>query len=539
MANVRFSGFYRVQRPSLMRSPAVTGVVQRPSIHSRPARFGVLGRCYGGMEHEQGTEYAHAFTERCMSMRLAKCLAVLLAFVAVTDNAAQELRQERLFAIVPVGPNASVSLRKIVEIDTRASNLGAVLREWPLTVDPPESWGLANWGKPEAVVGGRYLVWISGARLFVPAIHLNVFDTVSGVARSFERVVNGSILALDNVLDRIFFWEPGQIAVLDARIGSISRFPYSMGTTWDAVPPPATYAADIDRLFVRRPFDWQLVDAIDVASGKIVQTISIESTPTESNSVMALATDRAGTRLYMVHAGFAGIAAVSLYDAMTSRFVARTSLSPRDTQEDYRLQFDSERRRLLVGSLVVFDADTLNRLGSSQGVCTGDPQCRYASGPSFALVGARSPVLFLTSKAAVDYVARTAGCVTAPLEARDPISGQLLGVADLSLLATLTSFQYGGCVIAMGMATVPAAPRALTSDIQGRRVTLSWIDPGNTTHFQVEAGSATGVANLFDRAVGATSFTISDVPPGTYYVRVRAINYVGRSLPVEVPVIVR
>ena len=37
--------------------------------------------------------------------------------------------------------------------------------------------------------------------------------------------------------------------------------------------------------------------------------------------------------------------------------------------------------------------------------------------------------------------------------------------------------------------------------------------------------------NIMSRAVGGTTFTVDGVPSGRYYVRVRAINEVGRSVP--------
>jgi predicted phage tail protein len=40
-----------------------------------------------------------------------------------------------------------------------------------------------------------------------------------------------------------------------------------------------------------------------------------------------------------------------------------------------------------------------------------------------------------------------------------------------------------------------------------------------------------GGRNLLSRALGGTTFTVGDVPSGTYHVRVRAINEVGRSRP--------
>ncbi len=478
------------------------------------------------------------FAEVRVRSRLVRFLALTLALIGVpATGSADELRQERLFAIVPVGPDAGINVRKIVEIDTRTSNLGAVVGEWPLTVEPPDSYS----GRLHVVGAGRYLVWLSGLPVlsFLPrAIRLNVFDTLSGAVRSFDIAVNGPILAVDNVGERLFFSEPGEIAVLDARTGNISRLAKSPeDAAWNALlPPPAAYAADIDRLFVRRSLDWQVVDSFDVSSGRLVQTMSVESTATESNAVLGLATDQAGTRLYLVQLGFAGTAAVSVYDTGTRRLVARTSLLVSDTRDDYRVQFDAERRRLLVGSLVVFDADTLTRLGSVQGVCSS-PQCQLR-GPSFTFIGPRSPLLFFISQAALDYAAHTRGCAAAPLEARDPATGQLQGVADLSLLATRTAFEYGGCVIQMAMATVPPAPRAFTSSVQGHRVTLAWTDPGNTTHFQIEAGSASRLANLYNQAVSGSTLVVDEVPPGIYYVRIRAVNYVGRSEPVEIPVVV-
>jgi hypothetical protein len=65
----------------------------------------------------------------------------------------------------------------------------------------------------------------------------------------------------------------------------------------------------------------------------------------------------------------------------------------------------------------------------------------------------------------------------------------------------------------------------------GNAVTLSWDDPGNTTHFDLEVGSSSGLRNLLVMSLNGTSFTASGVPPGTYYLRLRAISEVGRSLP--------
>jgi hypothetical protein len=75
----------------------------------------------------------------------------------------------------------------------------------------------------------------------------------------------------------------------------------------------------------------------------------------------------------------------------------------------------------------------------------------------------------------------------------------------------------------------PFAPTALASVVNGGTVSLTWKDPGDTTHFELEFGFAPG-QRAGAIAVGATtSIAIPGVPPGVYYVRVKAHNEVGPS----------
>jgi hypothetical protein len=84
--------------------------------------------------------------------------------------------------------------------------------------------------------------------------------------------------------------------------------------------------------------------------------------------------------------------------------------------------------------------------------------------------------------------------------------------------------------------TLPGTPANLSATVAGTTVTLTWTAPatgGTPSTYIVEAGSVSGAANLATASTNsaATGATFSGVPPGTYFVRVRAGNALGASLP--------
>lgn len=79
----------------------------------------------------------------------------------------------------------------------------------------------------------------------------------------------------------------------------------------------------------------------------------------------------------------------------------------------------------------------------------------------------------------------------------------------------------------------PGAPQNLTPTVVGGVVTLSWGAPlggGIPTGYVVEAGSAPGLANLYNAPVGSSP-VVTQAPPGAYFVRIRARNACGTSGP--------
>jgi Fibronectin type III domain len=100
--------------------------------------------------------------------------------------------------------------------------------------------------------------------------------------------------------------------------------------------------------------------------------------------------------------------------------------------------------------------------------------------------------------------------------------------------ATLVVGSSGPCVR-------PGAPTGLMLlSLIGGTVTLGWTPAdGHPSSYVVEAGSAPGLANLANSDLGFTILlTATGVTPGTYYVRVRARNACGTSLPSNEVVVV-
>jgi len=79
----------------------------------------------------------------------------------------------------------------------------------------------------------------------------------------------------------------------------------------------------------------------------------------------------------------------------------------------------------------------------------------------------------------------------------------------------------------------PSEPTILPTTVAGNVVTLRWEAPyfGPVTDYILEAGSVPGASNIAVLRLGstATTMTIPGVPPGRYYLRLRAVNALGVS----------
>ncbi len=63
--------------------------------------------------------------------------------------------------------------------------------------------------------------------------------------------------------------------------------------------------------------------------------------------------------------------------------------------------------------------------------------------------------------------------------------------------------------------------------VSASTVTLQWTPASGATDYLLEAGSASGLSNLYNASVGRITMLSATAPAGTYYVRVRARTAAG------------
>ena len=77
----------------------------------------------------------------------------------------------------------------------------------------------------------------------------------------------------------------------------------------------------------------------------------------------------------------------------------------------------------------------------------------------------------------------------------------------------------------------PANPTGLAITWNGTVATLTWNPSSGASRYYIEAGSSSGTNNIAVIEVGAATRYVVDVPPGTYFVRVRAASATAVSGP--------
>lgn len=86
--------------------------------------------------------------------------------------------------------------------------------------------------------------------------------------------------------------------------------------------------------------------------------------------------------------------------------------------------------------------------------------------------------------------------------------------------------------IELGTAVAPGPPTGLTASVTGDTVAITWTPPatgGSATGYLLDASTVSGTTNIGSVPTVAPGIAVPAVPPGQYFVRVRATNAAGTS----------
>lgn len=99
------------------------------------------------------------------------------------------------------------------------------------------------------------------------------------------------------------------------------------------------------------------------------------------------------------------------------------------------------------------------------------------------------------------------------------------GAIDVDLSRT-AGLPAGGCY-GMRLLTAPGPPRAFRAAATGREVSMAWENVGAASHFVLDVGFAPGRSDAQVFLGPDSQATFANVPPGTYYLRLRGGNEFG------------
>ena len=444
---------------------------------------------------------------------------ILIAVTALTTVATLHA-QDRIVTL------SYVSTPTLIEIPVSGTSLGSSVVAVPL---PRHS--ITN-DRPELVpvAGGRFVAWMAQISHgldchAVLAVHDRRTQQTSVVPR-LEYPCGTARLVADSRRPRLFvhrfaaiFGIPGHVGVVD------ETFTYRPLIVGPGIGTAFAYASDVGQLFITRvgtPDDPLLkIIAIDVNTGAELKRFSVADSANKRENQLVVTPD--GRIAYLYQERF-----LRRYDVTTGTL---TATSPElDLGHFWWNAFELDEARNLIlfparespsynHHLLALDATTLAIMGEGNAGGYG-PLSSVRP-----LQGRGDAAAYLVSSIGGDPKACSVW-----VDAIDG-SGVLRARADLVALSGLQTAPWYGCPSTAVLLSRPAAPTNLTSSVQGRRVTINWTNPSNMTGVELEAGFSSGRRDLAILVGPVANVAFDDVPPGIYYVRVRATNEIGSSPP--------
>lgn len=396
----------------------------------------------------------------------------------------------------------------IVEVDATVSGFGRVRNVTPI----PRLLFDFTWAAPTPLAGGRFIVW---GPLGAPG--LVVFDrrTRAILQTGYRGSGASTDLIADPVQPRLFVRGDTAITMIDARdLTSREVYQLATGGTITAVAP----ASEAGLIFVGVS-DFRVhpgshrIDVVDLVTGATVRQLP------RPDYTASLAASSDGNRLWALTRVLFWIGNLFALDPQTgANLGAAPFLSP-------AFSVDRARNLVLVTDyfgeyLRALDGNTLAERWRTRVDLPESLRRSYRSATQ-ALEGR-----WMTGAYAVHMEERGDGvCQDVSVAAISP-DGSRRDVVDVQRAIGRSGV---GCWAFGVTERSPFPPTGFAATVTGATVALSWRDPGDAADFELEFGFAPGQRVGALRLGVAPTITFPGVPPGTYYLRVRAVNEVGAS----------
>lgn len=362
-----------------------------------------------------------------------------------------------------------------------------------------------------------------------------LIDRLTGAEAEFGNARLLQTVATDPARPRAFFtrhpalFVPADAVVMaDLQTGAMTTLLILPGLAGWFVT--AHFAVDAERLVVSYrdatdptgvSVEWVVVD---LASGTpVARTVTL---PSIAGASWAISPDGA----YLYRAAFdtsANTAAVVSHDlatgALTGRAAMPYALSP-------RIQWSDALDAVVIGSREAVNVAV---------TFTAFNRALQAIG------GAVVPSLFMCDTQVV--ISPTTGRIYAytggGIYRGVQLSSRLMG-ARLGTPGPVDSVDVAAAVKAdcgdLHVASPPGAPRRVRATVTDGTVAFAWENVGAASRFTMDVGVAPGRTDLSLPLGPDSQRTVTGVPPGTYYVRIRGTNTFGRGEPSnEIEVVVR
>ncbi len=373
------------------------------------------------------------------------------------------------------------------------------------------------------VGGGRFAVVVRG-------FDTTVYDLRTGQSRALP--TGATAAAFDPARPRVFVVTHsfGQVArdtigafdVVTGVTTPIVDLPSCPSAFGPPLQPNVTYAAGTEWLFVERC-------AAAPATSSDVLVFDLTTSPAALRSTLSgslpsgaeVLPSPDGTRLFVGSGGlFVSNGLVVAYDTASGAIVSSAAAPPGTGQ--LTMTWDDARQWLFIS--------TSSSASFNESVSAWTQDLAPLGAAAFPNMGSCGVRLQTSPHTGRIYVA-TGGSnyYGAPRVGLIAFGGQplaLQGTASLNASVSVSNT----CAAAV-VRTAPGAPRNLRSSVTGRAVSVGWENVGGASRFVLEAGLGTGRTDVSVFLGPDPRVSFADVPPGTYYLRLRGANEFGSSHP--------